>query len=190
MAAHARPGALRIGRRRLLTAAFWTSIGAACAGGAATLVNMVYPRGVGGFGGPVAVPAAAIPRPGDPPALNTEGRFLLVNLAAGEGKPAGDETDAPGGLVALWTRCPHLGCAVPWRQDATYGDGTGRRGWFVCPCHGSTYTRAGVRVYGPAPRSMDTMVIEAGANGIVVQTGKRLAGGIDNPARAVRWPRA
>jgi hypothetical protein len=29
------------------------------------------------------------------------------------------------------------------------------QGWFLCPCHGSTYSDSGRRVFGPAPRSMD-----------------------------------
>lgn len=180
----------RVGRRRVLQAAFWTAAGATLLGGAASIVNMLYPRGVRGFGGPVTVPAALIPAPGAPPALNVEGHFLLVNLRPDQGKAAGDDTPTSGGLVALWTRCPHLGCTVPWRGDASYADGTGRKGWFVCPCHGSTYTRAGVRVHGPAPRSMDTMAIEVGKSGIVVQTAKRTAGGTDNASRGVPWPGA
>ena len=52
------------------------------------------------------------------------------------------------GYAALSPVCTHKGCTV---------DVNGAR--LVCPCHGSTYNDAGVRVYGPAPRSMDTMKI-------------------------------
>ncbi len=38
--------------------------------------------------------------------------------------------------------CPHLGCVVPWDQGA---------GKFVCPCHGSEYTKEGGLAKGPAP---------------------------------------
>jgi cytochrome b6-f complex iron-sulfur subunit len=176
-----------VSRRRLLRIAFWSGVGAAVAGGAATLVNMLYPRGVSGFGGPIDVAPSAIPAPGDPPRAFPEGRFLLVNLAPDEGRMAGSDAGAAGGLLALWTRCPHLGCTVPWEDSAVFNDGTGRRGWFRCPCHGSTYTKAGVRVYGPAPRSMDTMAIEVTDSGIVVQTGDRTKGSTDNTARAIPW---
>ena len=176
-----------ISRRRVLKVTFWTAVGAALAGGAATILNMLYPRGVAGFGGPINVAASAIPAPGEPPRVFPEGRFLLVNLAPDEGRMAESNVSAAGGLLALWTRCPHLGCTVPWAPDAVFDDGTDRRGWFRCPCHGSTYTKAGVRVYGPAPRSMDTMQIDVAENGIVVQTGDRTKGDIDNTARAVGW---
>lgn len=187
-------------RRSVLKLGFWTAIGATVFGMGASVLNSLWPRGVSGFGGPVVVPAASVPKPGDPPLKSIEGRFLLVNLAPGEGLLHADDaasgeagTDgtaaASGGLVALWTRCPHLGCTVPWRADVTYDDGSGRRGWFQCPCHGSTYTKAGVRVFGPAPRSMDTMLIEVDeAGNVVVQTGERLDGDVANPSRALPWP--
>ena len=40
------------------------------------------------------------------------GRFYLVRLE-------------DGGLLALYRKCTHLGCAVPWDQAA---------GEFICPC--------------------------------------------------------
>ncbi|HET6614487.1 MAG TPA: ubiquinol-cytochrome c reductase iron-sulfur subunit [Dehalococcoidia bacterium] len=174
-----------VGRRRLLIASFWASIGAALVGGASTLLNTLYPRDVGGFGGPIVVPPNAIPAPGDPPKPVVEGRFLLVNLAADEGAAPGDDRMATGGLLALYRKCPHLGCTVPWREDASYHD---LHGVFLCPCHGSTYTKAGVRVFGPAPRSLDTMAIEVQKSGaIVVQTGDITPGATDNPSRAVPY---
>ena len=88
------------------------------------------------------------------------------------------------GLLALWRRCPHLGCTVPWKSGFNY---EGDKGWFRCPCHGSTYTKAGVRVFGPATRSMDTMHIEVDdAGNITVNTGDITFGGADNPRRAQR----
>ena len=71
---------------------------------------------------------------------------------------------------------------MPWRSGFTFESD---QGWYRCPCHGSTYTKAGVRVFGPAPRSMDTMAIGIDANGnITVQTGDRTSGSADNPERA------
>ena len=49
--------------------------------------------------------------------------------------------------VALSATCTHTGCAVAY-------DGASA---FRCPCHGSTYSRAGVRVFGPAPRAKAPM---------------------------------
>jgi cytochrome b6-f complex iron-sulfur subunit len=48
------------------------------------------------------------------------GRFYLVRLQ-------------DGGFLAIYRRCTHLGCAVPFDQAS---------GEFVCPCHGSVFTNA------------------------------------------------
>ena len=139
----------------------------------------------------MSVRARDIPQPGDPPKPNFDGHFLLVNLAVDEGRIAEDTSETAGGLVAPWWKCPHLGCTVPWKGDfVSSADKLGRRGWFNCNCHGSTYTKAGVRVAGPASRSMDTMELSVAANGdITVQSGKRRNGDTDNPRRAVPWTR-
>jgi menaquinol-cytochrome c reductase iron-sulfur subunit len=44
--------------------------------------------------------------------------------------------------------CPHLGCSLRWieKQDK-----------FICPCHGGTFTAAGVHVSGPPLRAMDQL---------------------------------
>ncbi len=189
---HSRSGA-RLSRRRVLKIGLWTSLGALAVSAGAGVLNNLYPRKTDSFGGPVVVAANAIPQPGEAPRQNFEGHFLLVNLAADEGRIAGDESAADGGLLALWWKCPHLGCTVPWKGDeriAADKDPLDRRGWFHCPCHGSTYTKAGVRVAGPAPRSMDTMKLAVNADGsVTVQSGKVRSGDTDNPRRAVPWAR-
>lgn len=183
------PTSRRFGRRGVLRAAFWASLAAMLGGGAASLLNSIYPRGVSGFGGAVAVPAAAIPEPGGAPRQILEGRCYLVHLLPDEGRVAEDAEPAPGGLVALWWKCPHLGCTVPWKEGFTSPqfDPLNRRGFFNCNCHGSTYTKAGALVKGPASRAMDTMEIEVGRDGVVVRTDKIVKGDNSNPRRAVRW---
>ena len=75
---------------------------------------------------------------------------------------------------------------MPWKNNAAAPAGFSGPNWFQCPCHGSTYTMAGVRVFGPAPRSMDSMKVEVDGNGnITVQTGEITSGGPDNPDRAM-----
>jgi cytochrome b6-f complex iron-sulfur subunit len=44
-------------------------------------------------------------------------------------------------------------------------DGQSITGWFRCPCHGSTYSDTGRRVFGPAPRSMDVFGLTIAADG-------------------------
>jgi cytochrome b6-f complex iron-sulfur subunit len=72
------------------------------------------------------------------------------------------------GIVALYQKCPHLGCRVP--SCATSG-------WFECPCHGSQYNRVGEKKAGPAPRGMDSFpfTVDPGGN-VIVATGTVITG--------------
>ncbi len=175
-----RPSGPITSRRNFIRASFWGGLGLALLGVVGSLLDFLYPRGIKGFGGPV--PAGNIseyPKGGDPVHFIT-GQFWLVNLDPNETRAGG--SGGGDGLLALWHRCPHLGCTVPWRSGFTYDND---QGWYRCPCHGSTYTKAGIRVFGPAPRSMTTMKVDVDAAGnVTVQTGERLDGGPDNPQRA------
>lgn len=74
------------------------------------------------------------------------------------------------GVVALYQKCPHLGCRVP--SCATSG-------WFECPCHGSQYNRVGEKKAGPAPRGMDHFPLRVdGGGNVVVQTGTIVPGAV------------
>lgn len=77
------------------------------------------------------------------------GRFYLVRLE-------------DGGFLAVYRRCTHLGCAVPFDQGA-------RR--FICPCHGSEFTMEGDLLNQPAPRPLDLFELSLTESGeIVVDT--------------------
>jgi len=65
------------------------------------------------------------------------------------------------GVVALYQRCPHLGCRVPWCPSSQ---------WFECPCHGSKYNAVGEKKAGPAPRGMDRFPIEFSGDNITINT--------------------
>ena len=58
--------------------------------------------------------------------------------------PAPPETDAP--VVAISSRCMHLGCPVRWTAAAQR---------FICPCHGGVYGFTGEVVGGPPVRPLD-----------------------------------
>ena len=89
------------------------------AGGLA--LGFFAPRPVEGqFGGVFTLGLAADFPPGSVTPF-TEGRFYLVRLA-------------DGGFLALYRKCTHLGCAVPWDQAS---------GQFVCPCHASAFEADG-----------------------------------------------
>jgi cytochrome b6-f complex iron-sulfur subunit len=71
------------------------------------------------------------------------------------------------GYVALYQRCVHLGCRVPWCQSSQ---------WFECPCHGSKYNRVGEKRGGPAPRGLDRFPFEISGNSFTVDTGTIIQG--------------
>lgn len=170
-----------VSRRNFIRASFWGGLGVTLLGSVGLLLDYLYPRNVQGFGGPVPAGNVADYEKGAPPVANSEGQFWLANMDPAETRPGG--SGGADGLLALWRKCPHLGCTVPWRGTFSY---EGDAGWYRCPCHASTYTKAGIRVFGPAPRSMDTMAIEIDdAGNITVQTGSITPGGPDNPERAV-----
>ena len=167
-------------RRNFIRASFWGGLGLALLGTVGSLLDFMYPRGIKGFGSPVPAGNISEFRKGGDPVHFITGQFWLVNLDPSETRAGG--SGGGDGLLALWHKCPHLGCTVPWRSGFTYDND---QGWYRCPCHGSTYTKSGIRVFGPAPRSMTTMKVDVDAAGnITVQTGDRLDGGPDNPQRA------
>ncbi len=71
------------------------------------------------------------------------------------------------GIVALYQKCPHLGCRVP--ECATSQ-------WFECPCHGSQFNRVGEKKGGPAPRGMDRFGVSVANGVVVVDTGSVFGG--------------
>ncbi len=179
-----------ITRRSLMRTSLWAGLGVSGAGFLLGIVNYIWPRSVARAGTVITVDAAAVPPPGADPVYVQSGRFYLVNLRPGEGvPPAFSDFAAPsdrGGILALSRKCPHLGCAVPWRADFSASETRGVRGWFRCPCHMSTYSTAGVRVFGPAPRSMDLFPVTALPDGgLRVDTTQTIPGSTENPQRAL-----
>ena len=77
----------------------------------------------------------------------------------------------PGGLLALYRKCTHLGCVVPWRPDEQSEDNLAGSGRFNCPCHGSRFDRYGTVKGGPAPRPLDIFLIKIDGDKVIVDTG-------------------
>lgn len=164
---------------------FWSALSLAVVALAGSPLDFIWPRNLRGFGGPIPVSPDRVPEAGDDPMRIIEGKFYLLNLVAGE-TPDGEES--PGGLLALYQKCPHLGCTVPWNAGFNF---QGRTGWFRCPCHNSTYTKeGGVIVFGPAPRSMDVFPITVNGDlSLIVQTGRAYegTGSAANPTRTIAY---
>lgn len=138
-------GPRRVTRRSFLRNTVLGSVGVVLLQAAGGFVYFFWPNKTGAFGGEIGVPAAAIPAVGGTPYRNQAGRFYIIN---------NDD-----GALALYWKCPHLGCTVPWNEGA---------GQFQCPCHGSIYDRFGILLAGPAPRPMDLMPITVQPDGTVI----------------------
>jgi cytochrome b6-f complex iron-sulfur subunit len=94
------------------------------------------------------------------------GRFYLVNYE-GEGTKTVYQGLVGEGLMALYQKCVHLGCRVPWCVQSQ---------WFECPCHGSKYNRAGEYRDGPAPRGLDRFVVRVQGGLVQVDTSEIILG--------------
>jgi cytochrome b6-f complex iron-sulfur subunit len=70
-------------------------------------------------------------------------------------------------VMALYWRCVHLGCKVPWCQSSQ---------WLECPCHGSRYNRWGEWQAGPAARGLDRFPVRVENGEVVVNTGEIVTG--------------
>jgi nitrite reductase/ring-hydroxylating ferredoxin subunit len=70
-------------------------------------------------------------------------------------------TQFQGGLRALYQKCPHLGCRVPFCESSDR---------FECPCHGSVYNIIGEYLAGPAPRGMDRFPVHIRGGRVLVDT--------------------
>lgn len=81
-----------------------------------------------------------------------------------------------GGFLALYQRCTHLGCSVPWDQVEER---------FVCPCHSSQFTPDGAVLNPPAPRPLDLFPVRIADGRVLVNTGKPLTRQAYDPSQVV-----
>jgi cytochrome b6-f complex iron-sulfur subunit len=150
-------------RRELMRSTLFGSMGilfATALGGAG---GMVWPIKISGFGGIVQVPTPLSEiKIGDVMKVR-EGKFYL--------------TRTNDGLMALYWKCVHLGCTVPWVE-------ANQR--FECPCHQSMYQITGQNVSGPATHPLDYMEIQIENGKVNVDTGKIHTRTRYEPKQAVR----
>jgi cytochrome b6-f complex iron-sulfur subunit len=144
---HQGVGSRRVTRRTFLRNTVLGGVGIVLLELAGGFVYFFWPNKTGAFGKEIPVPTAAIPAVGAPPYTSQAGKFYLIN---------NDD-----GALALYWKCVHLGCTVPYDADADQ---------FHCPCHGSVYDRHGVRIAGPAPRPLDLMPITVEGGNVTVDT--------------------
>lgn len=153
-----------ITRRQALRSGMFATLGAffsTVAGGGGA---MFWPIKLSGFGAPVTVPKKVSEiKVNDPPIMVREGKFYV--------------TRTEDGLMALYWKCVHLGCTVPWNASEQL---------FHCPCHGSIYNLTGQNVAGPAPRPLDYMEISVQGEQMIVNTGKIHERAKHEPAHATK----
>ncbi len=138
-----------LNRREFLGATWALSLVVLFGQAGAALFSFLKPRiEPGTFGGKVVVGNVEEFEPGTVSHI-LKGRCYITRLE-------------DGGLLALWQRCTHLGCTIPWQEANDQ---------FHCPCHSSIFTPVGDVVSGPAPRPMDLFPIEIVEDEIVVDTG-------------------
>ncbi|MBT7013943.1 MAG: ubiquinol-cytochrome c reductase iron-sulfur subunit [Actinobacteria bacterium] len=99
------------------------------------------------------------------PAFIPEARAYVLPFSestAGDSQFTDGSTIADG-LVAVYQRCVHLGCRVPWCNSSQ---------GFECPCHGSKYNMVGEYYAGPAPRNLDRFAVNVSSAGkLIIDTG-------------------
>jgi menaquinol-cytochrome c reductase iron-sulfur subunit len=69
-----------------------------------------------------------------------------------------EEPDEYNKIVAISTRCMHLGCPVRYVPASER---------FICPCHGGVYDFRGAVAGGPPVRPLDRFYTRVGADGMV-----------------------
>ncbi len=166
--------AVGVSRRQFFNRAAVTMMSASIGAFGVAVVAFLWPRAGGGFGSKVNVG-----RLDDllvqirnekgfvykPEARTWLTAFPATALPKARAAYAGQPSVLSGmesGIVALYQKCPHLGCRVPECKSSQ---------WFECPCHGSQYDRVGEKKAGPAPRGMDRFGVSVSNGSVIVDTG-------------------
>jgi cytochrome b6-f complex iron-sulfur subunit len=170
--APAEPEAIGVSRRQFFNRGIVASQSLVLGSFGLAVIGFLWPSLKGGFGGKVR--AGSLKEILDKiaeekkPFYVPEARSYVVPYpkeALPRAKKVYSETVVKGmeeGVVALFQKCVHLGCRVPWCQTSQ---------WFECPCHGSKYNRVGEKKGGPAPRGLDRFPVEVAGETVVINTG-------------------
>lgn len=157
-------------RRQFFNRALGVTFGTYSALLGTSMLAFVWPRISGGFGADVNAGAVsdlldqAINDDGSiTPVFVPEARAYVVPAPDDLSEQFADRDVAAAGVMALWQKCVHLGCRVPWCSTSQ---------GFECPCHGSKYNSIGEYNAGPAPRNLDRFVVEVtDAGDLIIKTG-------------------
>jgi cytochrome b6-f complex iron-sulfur subunit len=160
----------------------------------ASLLAFLWPSSSGGFGGKIAAgkltDITAFMVTNKQPFYVPEARTYiqpypanaLANAKSSKVYPDYILAGMEQGIVALYQKCVHLGCRVPWCQTSQ---------WFECPCHGSKYSRVGEKKGGPAPRGLDRFVVTIAGAKLTIDTTLVITGppiGTDTTSQGAEGP--
>ena len=167
-------------RRQFFNRSIVVAFALGLSGFGTAVLAFLWPSGVGGFGSKINVGSLedikANIDANDGFAYYPEGRMWITKFpseALEKARAVYSPPELAGmeeGVIALYQKCPHLGCRVP--ECATSQ-------WFECGCHGSQYNRVGEKKGGPAPRGMDRFAMEVSGGNLTVDTSS--AGQIQGP---------
>ena len=166
--------AVGVSRRQFFNRAAVTMMSASIGAFGVAVVAFLWPRAGGGFGSKVNVgrlddllvqirsEKGFVYKPEARTWLTAYPADALPKARAAYGKQPSVLAGMESGIVALYQKCPHLGCRVPDCKSSQ---------WFECPCHGSQYNRVGEKKAGPAPRGMDRFGVAVTNGNVIVDTG-------------------
>jgi len=169
--------AMGVNRRQFMNRGIVAGFGLGIGGFAPAALAFLWPQGTSGFGSKISVGKVSeiknqIEQNGGF-LYYPEGRLWITEYPSASldnARKVYSESELAGmeaGLVALYQKCPHLGCRVP--ECATSQ-------WFECPCHGSQYNRVGEKKGGPAPRGLDRFAMAIEGDAFTVDTGLIIQG--------------
>ena len=199
----ATPSMPKVSRRQMVIGAWWAGLLGLLGVMVASFLNFFWNRTASSLTGTYILDVNAndiepggkqdvvilVPN-GQNPLLALEAKVFIARLDETQANRNPGSQGKAGAFLALSRKCPHLGCTVPYVESFTFTDpldGQSITGWFRCPCHGSTYSDTGRRVFGPAPRSMDLYQLSIAEDGtMTVNLDAQLAGTADNGAFAVQ----
>lgn len=158
-----------VSRRQFFNRALLGLFGVAMASMAVDSLAFLWPKLSGGFGADIDAGAIAdlqaqsvTPDGSIVPVFIPEARAYVVPSPTSLSEQFEGKSVEVAGLMALFQRCVHLGCRVPW---------CGPSQGFECPCHGSKYNAIGEYFAGPAPRNLDRFVVESVGGRFIIKTG-------------------
>ena len=186
------PETLAVTRRQFLNRGITAFFGLGLAGFGAAALGFLWPSLSGGFGSKINVGKADEIREEisstRKPKYVAEARTWLALFpedAVAKAEKAYTGAVLEGmklGFVALYQKCVHLGCRVPFCDSSQ---------WFECPCHGSRYNRVGEKKGGPAPRGLDRFGVQVNGDTLVVDTQEVVDGppiGTDTTGQGAEGP--